>query len=154
MKMEALKQITILLVEDDRADQKLIKNSLSNQRLANRLHTVESGESALDYLSHTKTCNDEYPTPNLILLDLNMPGIGGKEFLRRVKADDDLKAIPVVILTTSDTEEDILGSYKLQAAGYIKKPVSLEAFREVLSKLHEYWFIICKQVPNRTVVTC
>ena len=141
-----MKPISVFLVDDNVTFLRIAARFLRGHREIAIVGTASSGEEALEQVSDLR--------PEVILLDLNMPGIGGKEFLRRVKADDDLKAIPVVILTTSDTEEDILGSYKLQAAGYIKKPVSLEAFREVLSKLHEYWFIICKQVPNRTVVTC
>ena len=154
LKTAALKQVTILLVEDDRGDQKLIKNSLSDQRIANYLSVAENGEQALDYLSGSKAGDGECPRPDLILLDLNMPGMGGKEFLRRIKDDEELESIPVVILTTSDLEQDVIDSYKLQAAGYVKKPVSLEGFRETLSKLEEYWFIICKQAPNTTVTTC
>ena len=152
--MEALKQVTILLVEDDRGDQKLIRTSLQHERIANYVSCVESGEEALDYLSRSRDDHEECPMPNLILLDLNMPGMGGKEFLKRIKADEEFRAIPIVILTTSDSEEDIIESYNLQAAGYIKKPVSLQEFENVLLKLNDYWFIICKQVPNRTVATC
>ena len=151
--MEALKQATILLVEDDPGDQKLIKKSLSSQRIANYLCTAESAEEALDYLSRSKAGDSERPMPDLILLDLNMPGMGGKEFLRRIKADDELDTIPVVVLTTSDSDQDIIDSYKLHAAGYIRKPVTLQGFEEVLNKLEEYWFIICKQVPGVTVTT-
>lgn len=145
--MERLKPIRIMLVEDDPGDQKLIKTSLSNQNLSNEFCTFESAEEALDYLSAGKGGDSECPMPELILLDLNMPGIGGKEFLKRVKADDKLDTIPVVILTTSDSDQDILDSYKLNASGYIKKPVSLEGFREVMNELEEYWFVICKRVP-------
>ena len=77
-----------------------------------------------------------------------MPGMGGREFLRRIKADDELDTIPVVILTISDSEQDMLATYKLQAAGYIKKPPTLNGFRKVFSQLQEYWFVICKRVPR------
>jgi len=144
--MKNLRPVTILLVEDDPGDQKLIKTSLLEQRICNDVHVTESGEEALDYLSGTKADDSESPMPTLILLDLNMPGMGGKEFLRRIKADEKLDTIPVVILTTSDSEQDVLDSYKLHASGYIKKPVSLEGFRRILTKLGDYWFAICKQV--------
>jgi len=144
--METLQPVTILLVEDDKADQKLIKKSLTRQKLANEILTAETAEQALDYLSHDSEDDNERPRPDLILLDLNMPGMGGKEFLRIIKADDRLDTIPVVILTTSDSERDILESYKLHASGYIKKPVNLRGFQQVMSKLEEYWFIICKRV--------
>ena len=144
--MEALKPATILLVEDDPGDQKLIKMSLERQKISNDVFVAETGEAALDYLSRSKAGDSECPKIDLILLDLNMPGMGGKEFLRRIKQDEQLDTIPVVILTTSDSEQDILESYKLHAAGYIKKPVSLEGFREVIHDLEEYWFVICKRV--------
>ncbi len=146
--MEGLKAATILLVEDDLGDLKLIKMSLERQRISNDVFVAETGEEALDYLSRSKAGNSECPPIDLILLDLNMPGMGGKEFLRRIKEDEQLDTIPVVILTTSDSEQDILESYKLHAAGYIKKPVSLEGFREVMHDLEEYWFVICKLVQE------
>lgn len=152
--MEALKELTILLVEDDPADQKLIKRSLLRQRIANYISVAESGEEALDYLSRSTADDGQCPAPSLILLDLNMPGMGGKEFLRRIKEDDTLKAIPVVVLTTSDSEKDILDSYKLCASGYISKPVNLQDFQEALRKLGEYWFLICKQLPGTSITTC
>ncbi len=146
--MGDLKQAVILLVEDDPADRKLIKKSMLNQKIDNELIIVGTGEDALKYLAHNKSNEAGYHTPDLILLDLNMPGMGGREFLRCLKADDALDTIPVVILTTSDSEQDILETYKLQAAGYIRKPLTLDGFREVLSRLQEYWFVICKRVPR------
>jgi len=146
--MEDLRPIRIMLVEDDPGDQKLIRNSLSEQRISNEVCVAETAEEALEYLSAGKKGDKEHPMPDLILLDLNMPGIGGKEFLRCIKADDDLDTIPVVILTTSDSEQDILESYKLHASGYIKKPVSLEGFREIMHDLEEYWFVICRRVSK------
>lgn len=136
--------VMVLLVEDDLGDQKLIKTSLRQQKIANRVHAVESGEQALAYLAASKKGVADCPMPAIILLDLNMPGMGGKEFLRRVKADSALAAIPVVILTTSDAEEDIVESYQLNAAGYVKKPVTLEGFHQALSELEDYWFVLCK----------
>lgn len=146
--MGTLKPVVILLVEDDHADQKLIKKSMLNQKIDNELIIMETGEDALEYLAHSKSNEASCPTPDLILLDLDMPGMGGREFLRCLKADDVLGAIPVVILTNSDSEQDILETYKLQAAGYIKKPPTLNGFREVFSQLQEYWFVICKRVPQ------
>jgi CheY-like chemotaxis protein len=147
--MENLKPVNILLVEDDPGDQKLIKNSMLEQKMANKLYIVSSGEEALEYLSKSRDGNTENPWPELILLDLNMPGMGGKEFLRRIKSSPDFKMIPVVILTTSDSEEDILESYKLQAAGYVRKPVLLDAFCSVAKDINEYWFTLCKRVSQR-----
>ncbi len=149
--MENLKPATILLVEDDPGDQKLIKLSLERQKISNDIFVAETGEAALDYFSRSKAGDSECPPIDLILLDLNMPGMGGKEFLRRIKEDDQLDTIPVVILTTSNSEQDILESYKLHAAGYIKKPVTLEGFREVIHDLEEYWFVICRRVEVSSV---
>lgn len=146
--MEHGKPIKIMLVEDDLGDQKLIRQSLLNQKISNEIHISSTAETALEFLAKAKDGVDDFPMPDLILLDLNMPGIGGKEFLKRVKADGQLDTIPVVILTTSDSDQDILDSYKLHASGYIKKPISLDGFKDVLRDLEEYWFVICKRVSK------
>jgi CheY-like chemotaxis protein len=147
-KMRELEPITILLVEDDPADQKLIKSSLINQKIANDLHIVNSGEEALDFFYHRGDYAKDTFLPALVILDLNMPGMGGKEFLKRIKDDENLKQIPVVILTTSDSEKDILDSYKLQASGYVSKPVNLDEFKEVMKRIEEYWFLLCQRLPR------
>ena len=144
--MENLEAIKILLIEDDHGDQKLVKTSLSKQKIANEIFIAEDGEDALEYLAHSKV--GRCPMPDLILLDLNMPGMGGKECLRRIKADEALDTIPVIILTTSDSEQDILESYKLHASGYVKKPVTLQGFQEAMSDLEDYWFTVCKRVTQ------
>jgi CheY-like chemotaxis protein len=154
--MDIYKTVVIMLVEDDLGDQKLIKMSLREQRIANTLIVAGSAEEAINYLMKNKK-SEIAPMPDLILLDLNMPGIGGKEFLRQIKSDPELAAIPVVILTTSDSDKDILESFKLQAAGYIKKPVSLTDFQEVMQTLTDYWFTICRHIsyePDRQVSKC
>ena len=148
--MGGLEPLTILLVEDDLADQKLIRKSLEDQRVGNELHTVDSGEEAMDFLHCRGDYSNGTPRPDLILLDLNMPGMGGKEFLKRIKDDGGLRQIPVVILTTSNAERDIIDSYKLQAAGYMNKPVTVEEFTHVMEKIEEYWFIVCKRVPKES----
>lgn len=145
--MRDLKAVNILLVEDDLGDQKLIKNSLAKQKISNEIFVADSGEDALEYLASSKTGDGDHPMPDLILLDLNMPGMGGKEFLKRIKEDSQLDTIPVVILTTSDSDQDILETYKLHASGYIKKPVNLQGFQEVITQLEGYWFTICRRVP-------
>jgi CheY-like chemotaxis protein len=139
----------ILLVEDDPADQKLIKKSMLDQKIHNKLIIKNTAEDALEYLDHSKSAKADYHIPDLIFLDLNMPGMGGKEFLCRLKADEDLDTIPVVILTSSNSEQNILETYKLQAAAYIKKPLTLDGFRQVFSQLEDYWFVICKRIPHR-----
>ena len=144
--MENLEAVKILLIEDDRGDQKLVKTSLDKQKMANEVFVADSGEDALDYLASSKA--GEFPMPDLILLDLNMPGMGGKECLRRIKSDEELDTIPIIILTTSDSEQDIIESYKLHASGYIKKPVTLQGFQDIMNNLENYWFVVCKRVKK------
>jgi chemotaxis family two-component system response regulator Rcp1 len=146
--MVAMKPLSILLVEDDLADQKLIKTSLKKQKIANDLHIVNNGEEGLDFLYHRGGYSSGEPLPDLILLDLNMPGMGGKEFLKSVKNDGNLRQIPVIILTTSDSEKDILDSYKLQASGYVNKPVTLDGFTQAMGRIEDYWFMLCKLPPR------
>ena len=146
--MEKIKPANILLVEDDPGDQKLITVSLKNQKLGNKVYTADSGEEAMDFLYLRDKYSDCAPQPDLILLDLNMPGMGGKEFLRRIKGDEKMKTIPVIILTSSDSDEDILDTYNLHASGYVKKPVKLEDFKRVMKQINEYWFVICRLPPR------
>jgi CheY-like chemotaxis protein len=152
--MDTLKAVTILLVEDDPGDQKLIKMSLRSEKIANDIHVVNSGEEALEYLQHSQAGDGDNLIPDLILLDLNMPGMGGKKFLKYLKSDERFKAIPVVILTSSSSDRDILESFDMQAAGYIKKPVGLEEFQRVMQDLNEYWFVICKRVYHGNKDRC
>jgi CheY-like chemotaxis protein len=154
--MNLYKAVTIMLVEDDPGDQKLIKMSLNNQRITNTPLVAGSAEEALDYLEKSKT-DKSLSIPDLILLDLNMPGLGGRELLRLIKSDPQLETIPVVILTTSEADKDILESFRLQAAGYIKKPVALADFQEVMQTLSDYWFTVCKRIthePNKQDTKC
>lgn len=146
--MNRVTPTTILLVEDDQGDQKLIRTSLKNEGIANELHISNSAEEALDFLYSGEATNDGNPHPDLILLDLNMPGMGGKEFLKQIKADEKLKQIPVVVLTTSNAEPDIMDSYRLQAVGYIHKPATLDGFKRVTEEIRNYWFTLCK-LPDR-----
>ena len=142
--MNRVTPTTILPVEDDQGDQKLIKTSLKYQGITSELHISNTAEEALDFLYSGEDTNDGNPHPDLILLDLNMPGMGGKEFLKQIKADESLKQIPVVILTTSNAELDIIDCYRLQAAGYIHKPGTLGEFKQVVEELGKYWFSLCK----------
>ena len=146
--MIKLEPLNILLVEDDLGDQKLIKTSLKSQRVANDLYIVSSGEEGMDFLHRRGNYGSGTPRPDLILLDLNMPGMGGREFLKRIKNDENLRQIPVVIVTTSDSEKDIIESYKLQAGGYVRKPVTLAEFIEVMKTIEEYWLVLCKRPPK------
>lgn len=144
--MGYLQSVIILLIEDDPGDQKLTKKSLLDAKIVNDVIITESGEQALDYLERSQNGDSQSPRPDLILLDLNMPGMGGMEFLKRVKSSDEFGMIPVVVLTTSDLDRDIRESYKLQASGYIKKPVTLAGFQTMMQNLQEYWFNVCKRV--------
>ena len=150
MVSDAAKAITILMADDDEDDRLMTKDALEEARLSNDLRFVEDGEELMDYLYQRGKYNDNSnaPKPGLILLDLNMPGIGGKEFLRKIKDDDSLKQIPVVILTTSNSERDIIDSYKLQASGYINKPLSIDELTKIMEQLETYWFVICKRLPR------
>ena len=138
--MDALKTTVVLLVEDDAGDQKLVKKALADREMGNKLYVVASGEDALEYLQRSKCSDVKSPRPNLILLDLNMPGMGGREFLHLLKADDDLCSIPVVVLTVSDAEIDIQECYKLKAAGYVQKRTSSKEFQKIVGELAKYWF--------------
>lgn len=143
-----LHPIEILLVEDNPHDVLLTRETLRDSKLWNNLQVVEDGEQALAYLR----CEGEYgksARPDLILLDLNLPNIDGRELLGIIKEDEKLKAIPVVILTTSEADEDILQSYQLHANCYISKPVNLDEFSQVVRAVENFWFAIVKLPPSR-----
>lgn len=146
--MDAYKAAIILLVEDDIGDQKLAKQALCGDKVGNDVKIVGSAEEALEYLEHSKQNEPDFPMPDLILLDLNMPGIGGKGMMAELANDPVLLSIPVVILTTSDSDRDILESFQLQASGYIQKPANLEGFKKAMEDLNNYWFVICKRIEH------
>ena len=136
--------ITILMADDDAGDRLLAKEALAEARLANELHSVEDGEELMEYLYHRGRYSDlnGSPRPGLILLDLNMPRKDGREALKEIKADADLRRIPIVVLTMSKAEEDILRTYDLGANSFITKPVKFEGLVEVMKTLQKYWFDI------------
>jgi len=142
--------ITILLAEDDPDDRMLTRDALAESRLANALYTVENGEELLAFLRHEGPYADaaKYPRPGLILLDLNMPKMDGREALREIKADIDLRQIPIVVLTTSKAEEDIYRSYDLGVNSFITKPVTFESLVEIMKVLKRYWFEIVELPPE------
>ncbi len=135
------KGITILLAEDDADDRLLVKEALAEGRVLNELRSVQDGEELIEYLRRQGRYTDpeESPRPGLVLLDLNMPRKDGREALREIKADPDLKRIPVVVMTTSKAEEDIVRSYDLGANSYITKPVTFERLVELMKVLGRYW---------------
>ncbi len=126
----------ILLVEDDQVDTMTVQRSLKEIHVTNPLVTVENGEEALRYLQNTQR-----EKPCIILLDLNMPIMNGIEFLRVIKHDDQLKCIPVVVLTTSEEQQDKVNSFNLGVAGYMAKPVDYRRFVEVMRSIDAYWTI-------------
>lgn len=134
----------VLLVEDEPADAHLVKMSFEEGRVLVDLQQVQDGVEALEYLRKQGRFADAR-TPDLILLDLNMPRMNGRQFLQAVKQDNQLKRIPVVVLTTSEAETDILSSYDLGAAGFIVKPVNINDFIEQVQQLENYWFALVKR---------
>lgn len=139
--------VEILLVEDNQPDVELTQEALTENKVRNNLHVVTDGEAAMEFLYRKGEFADR-PRPDLILLDLNLPRKDGREVLADVKADPDLKTIPVVILTTSQAEEDILRSYQLQANCYVTKPVKLSEFIKVVQSIDHFWLSIV-ELPTR-----
>ncbi len=136
--------ITILVAEDDADDRLMIKEALEESRLANDIHFVEDGEELMDYLCHQGKYAQRtgQPLPGLLLLDLNMPRKDGREALKEIKASPELRRMPVVVLTTSQAEEDILRTYDLGVSSFITKPVTFGALVELMKTLARYWFEI------------
>ena len=136
-----VRPIRILMVDDSPWDRELARLALRNLKVANELDTAEDGEQALEILRDA-----EAPRPDLILMDLNMPGMDGRELLAALKEDELLKAIPVVILTSSAADEDVSHAYSHHCAGYIRKPVDMEGLITIAQAIEGYWFAIV-QLP-------
>lgn len=141
MSHKSTKPIEILLVEDNPGDIRLTREALRDSRVLNHIHIVGDGVDALAYLLR-ESPYAESVRPDLILLDLNLPRMNGLELLQIIKMDENLKAIPVVILTTSQAEEDVVRSYTLHANAYVTKPVDLEQFLRVVRSIEEFWLEI------------
>ncbi len=139
--MTKTKPITILMAEDNSTDVMLTKEALAHAKVLNSLHVVDDGIEALDFL-HRRGKHAKAPRPDLILLDLNMPRKNGQEVLAEIKADDSLKHIPVVVLTTSKAEEDVLKAYGLFANCYVIKPVDFDVFAGVVRSIEQFWFSV------------
>lgn len=135
--------IVILLADDDEDDQMMTRDAFLRHRLANEFHTVNDGEELMDFL-HRRGNYANAPRPGLILLDLNMPRKDGREALKEIKANPELRKIPVVVLTTSQEEEDILRTYDLGASSFITKPVGFESLVKVVDALGYYWFQVVR----------
>jgi chemotaxis family two-component system response regulator Rcp1 len=138
--------VEILLVEDNPSDVLLTQIAMRECKIANRLQVAPDGEAALAFLRRT---GPEAVRPDLVLLDLNLPRMDGRELLRELKSDSALRSIPVVVLTTSDAESDVLRSYDLHANAYITKPLDMEQFVRVVKGIDEFWFGIVR-LPRRT----
>ena len=142
-----VRPIEILLVEDNPGDADLAREALETSKLYNSLHVVGDGEEAMAFLNSQGEYADA-PHPDLILLDLNLPKKDGREVLEEIKADENLRRIPVVVLTTSTDEQDVLKTYNLHANCYISKPINLEQFTRVVQSIQDFWFSIVVLPPN------
>jgi len=135
--------VEILLAEDNPGDVMLTKKALEEGKLANNLHVTTDGVDALEFLRQEGEYEDA-PRPDLVLLDLNMPRKDGEDVLKEMQADDSLNRIPVVVLTSSESEEDIAKSYELNANAYLTKPVDFDGFVEIVNRMEEFWFQVVK----------
>ena len=144
------KPIVILLADDDEEDRMLTGDALKESRVLNDLRFVADGEELLEYLRHAGRYGDprSAPRPGLILLDLNMPRKDGREALREIKADRDLRRIPIIVLTTSKAEEDIYRTYDLGANSFITKPVAFQSLVEIMKEIGRYWIEIVELPTN------
>lgn len=141
---------TILIVEDNPADQQLTLRAFKHGKINSRLFIASDGQEAMDYLLHKGKFQNEKdcPRPDLILLDINMPRKDGKQVLSEIKSSPGLKSIPVIMLTTSDQEKDIIDSYKLGVNAYISKPARINEFMNLVNKIEEFWFKLNILPPN------
>ncbi|MFE2937732.1 response regulator [Streptomyces sp. NPDC059255] len=139
--------IEVLLVEDDAGDELMTREAFEDNKIRNTLHVVRDGEEALDFL-YRRGAHTDAPRPDLVLLDLNLPKYDGRQVLEQIKTDPELALIPVVVLTTSSAEEDILRSYKLHANAYVTKPVDLDQFIAAVRQIDEF-FVTVVRLPGR-----
>lgn len=140
--------IKILLVEDNPGDIRLTREALKDSKIHNTLEVVEDGREALAYLKNEGKYKDS-TRPDLVLLDLDMPNTTGREVLQEVKSDPNLKSIPLVVLTVSKSDQDILNSYDMQANAYVNKPLDLDQFIKVIRTIEDFWFTIVKLPPSK-----
>ncbi|MGP7997882.1 MAG: response regulator [Streptosporangiaceae bacterium] len=144
--MSDLKPIEVLLVEDDPGDELMTREAFEDNKIANRLHVAHDGEEALDFL-YRRGPHTGAPRVDLVLLDLNLPKYDGRQILEKIKSDPDLAHVPVVILTTSSSEEDILHSYQLHANAYVTKPVDVAQFISAVRQIDEF-FVSVVRLPR------
>jgi CheY-like chemotaxis protein len=139
--------IEVLLVEDDPGDVLITREALRDHKVANRLSVVTNGEEAIDFL-RKRGKHVDAPTPDLVLLDLNLPRRDGRDVLRDIKSDPVLRRIPIVVLTTSDAEEDVLGSYELHANAFVRKPVDFAQFVAAVQAIDDFYLTVVR-LPGR-----
>ncbi|MGW7417043.1 response regulator [Streptomyces sp. NPDC054863] len=139
--------IEVLLVEDDPGDELMTREAFADNKIRNRLHVVRDGQEAFDFL-YREGAHTDAVRPDLILLDLNLPKYDGRQVLERIKKDEELSHIPVVVLTTSAAEEDILRSYKLHANAYVTKPVDLDQFIAAVRQIDDFFVTVVKLPPK------
>ncbi|MGW1813860.1 response regulator [Streptomyces sp. NPDC002125] len=144
---DAVKPIEVLLVEDDPGDELMTREAFEDNKIRNTLHVVRDGQEALDFLYRQGEYPDA-PRPDLVLLDLNLPRYDGRQVLEKIKTDPELALIPVVVLTTSSAEEDILRSYKLHANAYVTKPVDLEQFIGAVRQIDDFFVSVVRLPPR------
>ena len=144
---EGEREIQILLVEDDPGDVLMTREAFEDYKVHNQLHVVNDGEQAMAFLRQEGEYAD-LPRPDLVLLDLNLPRMDGREVLNAIKSDDDLSSIPVVVLTTSEAEDDVQRSYSLHANAYVTKPVDFERFISVVRQIDDF-FVTVVRLPRR-----
>ncbi|MBW8483258.1 response regulator [Actinomadura parmotrematis] len=142
-----LKPIEVLLVEDDPGDELMTREAFEDNKVGNNLHVTRDGMEALDFL-YRRGPHADAPRPDLILLDLNLPKYDGREVLAQIKSDPDLAVIPVVVLTTSSAEEDVVRSYNLHANAYVTKPVDFDRFISAIRQIDEF-FVTVVRLPGR-----
>ncbi|MER6817207.1 response regulator [Spirillospora sp. NPDC000708] len=147
MTSAAVQPITVLLVEDDPGDELMTREAFEHNKVGSALHVVRDGAEALDYL-YRRGDHAAVPRPDLVLLDLNLPKRDGREVLEEIKSHPDLAAIPVVVLTTSSAEEDILRSYRLHANAYVTKPVDFDQFINAIRQIDDF-FVTVVRLPAR-----
>ena len=147
--MVDLEQVEILLVEDNPADAEMTLRALRRNNLANKVHWVKDGEEALEFMFRTGAyaARDPAAMPKLVMLDIKMPKIDGIEVLRRLKQSAETRAVPVVVMTSSNEERDVMESYRLGVNSYIVKPVQFDAFLETVAKIGLYW-VLTNRVPQ------
>ncbi len=147
MMTTAQRPIDVLLVEDDPGDELITREAFEHNKIKNTLHVARDGEEGLDFL-YRRRGHENAPRPDLVLLDLNLPKYDGRHLLQTLKSDPDLQHIPVIVLTTSSAEEDVLRSYQLHANAYVTKPVDLDQFMSAVRQIDEF-FIQVVRLPSR-----